>query len=171
MKKLLFLLMIPAAITFASCGTDKIEETPKIPGMMEVDLTQYGMQVTMMIPDSTKGAAEIVQESWGVDIKVGKSFQMMIRRDAEDAGIKKSDIQGNEINKLKRFVKEEPNLLFYETSLPDAEQSQFHFWSVMKVGEDSYTIEDNPMESFSEKDVERMIESVKSMKDKKKPEA
>jgi hypothetical protein len=171
MKKLLFLLMIPVAAAFVSCGGEKKEETAKIPGMMEVDLSPYGIQATMMIPDSTKGIADIQAQSYGVEIKVGKSYQILVKEGDEDIELKKSDIKSNEVFKLKRYVKEEPTLLFYEVALPDAEQGQYHFFAIVKAGNSTYIVEDIQEEAFTEKDIERMVESAKSIKPKEAPAA
>ena len=165
MKKLLFLLMIPFAVAVVSCGGEKKEDTPKIPGMMEVDLTPHGFPISIMIPDSTKGIANIEAKSWGgVEIIVGKTFQIMIKEEAGDVDLRKSDIKANEVSQLKRYIKEEPTLLFYETAIPGAEQSEYHFYSVVKAGDRTFVVEDIPGEVFGEKDVERMIESSKSIK-------
>lgn len=167
MKKLLFLLMIPVAAAFVSCGGEKKEEAAKIPGMMEVDLTPHGYPVTIMIPDSTKGLANIEAKSWGgIEIIVGKDYQVMIKEEPGDIELRKSDITANEVNQLKRYLKEDPDLLFYETAIPGAEQSEYHFYAIVKAGESTYVVEDIPGEMFSEKDVAHMIESAKSIKAK-----
>ena len=135
--------------------------------MTETDLTPYGMPISIMIPDSTKGKAEITEQSWGaVEIKVGKSFQVSISEGEGDVSLMKSDIAGNDINKFKRYVKDEPALLFYESEIT---QPEFHFYTVVKSENTSYTVEDIKGEIFSEKDVERMIESAKSIKAKGQP--
>lgn len=168
MKKLLFLLMLPAVVSLVNCsGGKEADESAKIPGMVETDLTPYGMPITIMIPDSTKGKAEITEQSWGaVEIKVGKSFQISITEGEGDVALMKSDIAGNEINKFKRYVKDEPTLLFYESEIT---QPEFHFYTIVKAGNTSYVVEDIKGEIFNEKDVERMIESAKSIKAKEQP--
>lgn len=157
--------MIPAVMSLASCsGGKEADESAKIPGMMEVDLTPHGMPVTIMIPDSTKGKAEITEQTWGaVEIKVGKTFQVSISEGEGDVSLMKSDIAGNEINKFKRYIKDEPALLFYESEIT---QPEFHFYSVVKTGKTSYVVEDIKGDIFSEKDVERMIESAQSLRAK-----
>jgi hypothetical protein len=165
MKKILFLLMLPAVISLVNCtGSKEADETAKIPGMMEVDLTSHGFPLTVMIPDSTKGRAEITEQSWGaVEIKVGKSFQISIAEGEGDVALAKSDVASNEVNKFKRYIKDEPTLLFYESEIT---QPEFHFYSVVKTGKTSYVVEDIKGEVFNEKDVERMIESAQSLKAK-----
>jgi hypothetical protein len=160
--------MLPALISLVNCsGGKEADESANIPGMTETDLTPYGMPISIMIPDSTKGKAEITEQSWGaVEIKVGKTFQVSISEGEGDVSLMKSDIAGNDINKFKRYVKDEPALLFYESEIT---QPEFHFYTVVKSENASYTVEDIKGEIFSEKDVERMIESAKSIKDKGQP--
>ena len=168
MKKIFFLLMMPAVLTLGSCtGGKEADESAMIPGMMEVDLAPHGFDITMMIPDSTKGKAEITAQPWGaVEIKVGKHYQVSVSEGEGDIALAKSDVMGNDVNKHKRWVKDEPALLFYESEIT---QPEFHFYTVVKAGNKSYVVEDIKGEVFSEKDVERMVESAKSIKAKEQP--
>lgn len=157
--------MIPAVLSLVNCtGGKEAEETANIPGMMQVDLTPHGFPISVMIPDSTKGAAEITPQSWGaVEIKVGKHFQISISEGEGDIALAKSDVASNDVNKFKRYIKDEPALIFYESEIT---QPEFHFYTVVKAGATSYVVEDIKGEIFSEKDVEKMIESANSIKAK-----
>lgn len=160
--------MLPAVLALASCsGSKEADETAMIPGMMEVDLTPHGFPVSIMIPDSTKGTPSITAQPWGaVEIKVGKHYQVSIAEGEGDIALAKSDVTSNDVNKLKRFLKDEPTLIFYESEIT---QPEYHFYTVVKTGNSSFVIEDIKGEVFSEKDVERMIESAKSIKAKEQP--
>lgn len=165
MKKTLLLLAAPAILFFAGCGGSKTDETTvAMPGMTEVTLKINGNTLSIMVPDSTKGKMEMVEQSWGAtEIKVGKEFQISISEGEGDMVLMKSDIAGNDVNKFKRFLKDEPGLLFWESEITEPE---FHFYLVQKVGNISYLIEDIKDEHFNEKGVQRMIDAAKTLKAK-----
>lgn len=165
MKKLLLLLAAPAVLFFASCGGSKEEETAaSIPGMMETNITINGNQLSIMVPDSTKGKLEIVEQSWGAtEIKVGKEFQISIEEGEGDVALMKSDIAGNDVNKFKRYIKDEPTLLFWESEIT---QPEFHFYTVVKPGAVSYIIQNIKEEMFSEKAAQTMVDAAKTLKAK-----
>ncbi len=172
MKKTLILLAAPAILFIAACGGGKSEDTTaSMPGMMEVNLSINGTPLSIMVPDSTKGKMEMVEQSWGAtEIKVGKEFQISISESEGDVALMKSDIAGNDVNKFKRYVKEEPTMLFWESEITEPE---FHFYMVQKIGTVSYLIEDIKEERFSEKGTQIMIDAAKTLKQKEsaKPNA
>ncbi|MGQ0827737.1 MAG: hypothetical protein ACT4ON_05020 [Bacteroidota bacterium] len=162
MKKVLLLLVAPAILFFTSCGDSKKEETAVLPGMTEVSIKINGNTLSIMVPDSTRGKMEIVEQSWGAtEIKVGKEFQISISEGEGDIALMKSDIAGNDVNKFKRFVKDEPTLLFWESEITEPE---FHFYNISKAGTLSYLVEDIKEEHFSEKGVQTMIDAAKTLK-------
>lgn len=164
MKKLLLLLAAPAVLFFASCGGSKEETTASVPGMMETNITINGNQLSIMVPDSTKGKLEIVEQSWGAtEIKVGKEFQISIEEGEGDVALMKSDIAGNDVNKFKRYIKDEPTLLFWESEIT---QPEFHFYTVVKPGAVSYIIQNIKEEMFSEKAAQTMVDAAKTLKAK-----
>ncbi|MBA3706371.1 MAG: hypothetical protein H0W84_10900 [Bacteroidetes bacterium] len=172
MKKILLLLVTPMILFFAGCGQSKTDETVEsMPGMMEVTLKINGNILTVMVPDSTKGKMEMVDQSWGAtEIKVGKEFQISIAEGEGDIVLMKSDIAGNDVNKFTRFVKDEPTLVFWESQITEPE---FHFYTVVKAGTVSYVIEDIKGEIFNEKAAQAMIDASKTLKAKEaaKPNA
>jgi len=172
MRKLFLLLAAPAVFFLASCGGSKTTDTTAaMPGMMETTITVNGNQLSLMVPDSTKGKLQVVEQSWGAtEIKVGKEFQISITEGDGDIALTKSDIAGNDVNKFKRFVKEEPNLLFWESEITGPE---FHFYAIVKPGNVSYVVEDIKGDVFNEKATQTMIDSAKSLKTKEaaKPNA
>ena len=165
MKKLVLLLATPAIIFYASCGNSKKDDTATtIPGMIELSLKINGNQLSIMVPDSTKGKMEVVEQSWGAtEIKVGKDFQISISEGEGDIALTKSDISGNDVNKFKRFLKDEPKLLFWESQITDPE---FHFYTILKPGTVSYVIEDIKGELFNEKAAQTMVDAANSLKAK-----
>ena len=177
MKKILLLLASPAIIFFASCGGSKTDDTTvAIPGMMEVQLKINGNALSIMVPDSTKGKLEMVEQSWGAtEIKVGKEFQISIQEgegELTDLIFQKSMISSEEPKKLKRYINDDSTLIFYEQQI-ETMDPEFHFYSIVKIGNVSYVVKDIPEEKYSEKAVQTMVEAAKTLKakDAPKPEA
>jgi hypothetical protein len=165
----LILLAIVASSVLMSCGSKK-EEKVSIPGMMEVDLSSNGLPITINVPDSTKGKLEIEDSKDGtIKLRVGKSFRISVFEDAGDIALKKSDISGDEVKKLKNFIIDEPTTLLYENQITDPE---FHIYTIVKVGEKSFVVEDlNGEEMYSQEAAKLMLDAAKSIKAKEKAES
>ncbi len=169
MKKALLLIAAPALLFFLSCGGSKTEESnAPMPGMMEVGLKINGNNLSIMVPDSSKGKMEIIEQSWGAtEIKVGTAFQISIEEGDGDIALIKSDITGNEVFKLQRYLKDEPTLLFWEGKNADLPDARFHFYTIEKVGTINYVIKDiETGEAYSEKQVQTMLDAAKTLKPK-----
>ena len=164
MKKFLILLITPIIILLGGCGnSNKDANSSVLSGMMEVKIKVNGTPISLILPsDSTKGRMEIVEQNWGAtEIKIGKDFQVTISEGEGNIQLTKGDISGNVVNKFKRFVKEEPNLLFWESQITEPE---FHFYSVQKVDKTSYIVEDINGDIYSEKAIQTMIDAAKTLK-------
>jgi len=162
MKKLFLSLVVSAVIVLCSCGGETTVEKPQA-GMMELDLTPQGLPISITIPDSSKGKMDItVKSSGATEIKVGKTFAISISEGEGDITLMKSDIAGNDVNKFKRYVVDEPTSILWESAITDA--SEFHFYTVVKAGEKSYLVEDIKGEMFSEEATKKMLESAKGIK-------
>lgn len=162
MKKIFFSLAIVAAVFAASCGGGKTEDKPVAAGMMELDLTAQGLPITIVVPDSVKRKLEIVVQSWGAtEIKIGGNFQISIKDGEGDMALAKSDIAGNDVNKFKRYVVDEPTAIIWESQITEPE---YHMYAIVKAGDRSYEIEDIKGDMFSEEDAKKMLEAARSIK-------
>jgi hypothetical protein len=172
MKKV-FLLLAPVICLLISCGNSKTNETTSsVSGTKEVQLKINGNPLSISTPsDSTKGKLEITLQSWGAtEITLGKDFKMSIEEGAGDIQLTKSDIAGDEVFKLKRYLKDEPTLLFWESKNADLPDSKFHFYMINKIGAVSYIIKDvESGDSFNEKAIQTMIDAAKTLKVSTKP--
>jgi hypothetical protein len=168
MKKICILLAAPVIIGFASCGGSKAEEEVILPGMMKINLVVAGDTLTMIVPDSAKRKMEIIEQPWGAtEIKVGNEFQVSIEQGEGDMTLRKSDIAGDEVFKLQRYISDEPTLLFWESKIGDMPNSNFHFYTIVKPAKVSYVIKDiESGDAYNEKAAQAMVDAVKTLKAK-----
>jgi hypothetical protein len=169
MKKALLLLATPTLLFLFSCGGPKKEETvAATPGMMETSFKINGNNLSIMVPDSTKGKMELVEQPSGVtEIKVGADFQISIEGGDGDVALMKSDIAGNQVFKLQQYLKDEPTFLFWDSKNNDLPGPRFHFYLVSKIGTVSYIIKDiDNGDVYNEKTVQSMIDAAKTLKAK-----
>lgn len=175
MKKLFSTLAIAGSVLFfiACDGKNKEQEAIVAPeGMNVLDLTRYGKQFAIFIPDTTKAKLVVTeQQSGSLDISIGNNFAITINEQSSDIEMKKSEIKGDEVNKLKSFIAEEPTAIMWESEITKPE---FHFLINQKIGTAEYSIEDlksTDAEPFGKEAIQKMFDSAKNIKEIKKPEA
>jgi hypothetical protein len=164
MKKLLYLLAIPL-LAFVSCNGSKSESEESLEGMKEVKIILLDDSLSVWVPSNIQGNMDIVQQNWGAtEIKIGENFQISIEQSEGDIALQKSDIEGNDVFKLQRYIKDEPTMLFWESKIPDMENSTFHFYTIVTIGKTPYLIKDvDSGVAYSESDVEAMIKAAKTL--------
>ena len=174
MKNTLILFSaLTLSVLFTSCGNKETKQDIQAPaGMFALDLSKYGKQFSVFVPDTTSAKLEVTEQSWGaLEVKVGKNFHISITEDPGDMELRKSDIKSNDINIFKSFVVDEPLSIMWESLITKPE---FHFYSIQKIGANTYVFEDvipADGEPFSKDAIQKMFESSKTIIEKKKPDA
>jgi hypothetical protein len=168
MKKIAAILMTSITlISLISCNSKKEEEIKAPEGMMVIDMSKYGKQFLLFVPDSTFGKLEISEQPGGLlEVKVGKVFDIIIKEGEEDIAFKKADLGNDDLYKVKQFLVDEPTTIAWEWGIPDM-PSEFHFLTVQKIGNYTYTFEDNKNSDaapFSKSNIEKMLESCRNIK-------
>ncbi len=170
MHKTLITLISAAMLTgMVSCGSKKQEEIVAPEGMQTLNLNRFGKPFAIFVPDTVANKLEIVEQSNGsLDIKVGKNFAISINEQAADIEMRKQDIKGDEVNKFKSYVTEEPNAIMWESEIV---QPEFHFLMNQKIGTTDYSFEDirDTESNILGRDViQKMFDSAKNIKEIKK---
>jgi hypothetical protein len=172
MKKIFLFLISASVLVPAGCGNGKNDtvDTSVPQGMVAADLSEQGMPILINVPDSTVGRLQIVPNpQGGVDVKVGKNFQITILEGAgEGIDMKKKLITQDDVRKFVKYVVEEPNAIVWEWQMEGGEP-EFHFYAIIKAGEKSYEVFDVIGEVFSEKAAMDMLSAAKSIRPKNKP--
>jgi hypothetical protein len=165
MKKIFYLLALPLIALISSCGNSKPQEENNLEGMKEVKIVLLDDSLSIWVPENISGNMEITQQAWGAtEIKIGEGFQISIEQSEGDFALQKSDIEGNDVYKLQRYITDEPALLFWESKIPDMENSTFHFYTIVTVGKTPYLIKDvDSGVAYTEEGVKAMIKSAKTL--------
>ena len=166
MKKIFYLLAVPLIAFISSCSNTKPEEENSLEGMKEVKIVLLDDSLSVWVPENVSGNMEIIQQAWGAtEIKIGENFQISIEQSEGDFALQKSDIESNDVYKLQRYITDEPKLLFWESKIPDMENSTFHFYTIVNVGETAYLIKDvDSGIAYTEEGVKAMIQSAKTLR-------
>ncbi len=159
------LICVSVLATFNFCGSKTPpQDLTAPPGMTYLDISRTGMNVYVLVPDSSVGSLDTMMQSWGAyEIKRGKDFQISIEENNGDIENVKKDIAMDEVNKFKKYLIEEPNTLLWESGIGDL--SEFHFYQVIKAGNRSYVIHDIKNDLFGQKPIEKMLEAAKQLKE------
>lgn len=174
MKKIITLLSaITISIAFASCGGKETKQNVEAPaGMVALDLSKFGKQFSIFVPDTTAAKLEITEQSWGaLEIKVGKNFHLSIAENPGDIELTKSDIKSNDVNIFKTFVLEEPLTIMWESAITKPE---FHFYSIQKIGKTTFVFQDvvpADGEPLGKESIQKMLDSAKNFIEKAAPDA
>lgn len=174
MKKLITLLSaLTLSLVITSCGGKETTQNIEAPaGMVALDLSKYGKQFSVFVPDTTAAKLEVKEQSWGaLEIKVGKNFHISITEDPGDIELRKSDIKSNDVNIFKSFVVEEPLTIMWESEITKPE---YHFYSIQKIGANTYVFEDVvPADGtpYGKEAVQKMLDSAKKIVEKQKADA
>lgn len=173
-KKIINLFSVAIISTvLLACGGKKKEEAIVAPqGMNVLDLSKFGKPFAIFVPDTTAAKLSITEQTSGaLDIKVGVNFAITINEQAADIELKKTDVKGDETNKFKSFITEEPTAIFWESEITKPE---FHFLINHKIGTSEYSIEDlksTETEPLGKDATQKMFDSAKGIKEIKKEAA
>lgn len=164
MKRLTQIILVASVTTILiSCSGKPKNEVIAPQGMNTLDLSRFGKPFSIFVPDTTAAKLEVLEQSNGsLDIKVGKNFAISINEQPADIELRKTDIKGDEVNKLKSFIIEEPSAIIWESEITEPE---VHFIVNKKIGNSEYSFEDvrDPeAKSFGREAIQKMFDSSKN---------
>lgn len=98
-----------------------------------LDLSQYDMPLKIQVPEGTV----VDEKSYGIYIKNGEGFNFEPNVDFYDeVAQRKKEMEANDLNKLKKYVKETENGYIAETEVMD--QTEYHVFYLIKG--DGFTV-------------------------------
>lgn len=173
MKRFLFLALIAIALITQSCGSgtdgdadaqdSAAQALPAVltRGMTELNLSEYFMPFTMIVPDSSRGYAEVEETGYGETIvRVGSVYNLVIA-EGGDVATKKAEVM-DDLMFTNTIVEEGENYFIYKSVIEGSPlDPEFHFYMVKDVNGTTYEFKDNKDEGpFAESIVRLMMESV-----------
>lgn len=178
MKQLIYLFSAIVLLSVTSCGGDKpvdntedVVEAPKLKGYEELDLNQWGFEMTLMVPNAAdNGEPEVVlTERGALEVLVGTSFGIEIMFGEGDIDLLKTDLKENLVFNSE-IVKEEEDAIVYTQEIPDAGvKTQNHFFYKKQIGADVYEIRDLIDGEYGINMIEQMLAAAKTIKEKAFP--
>ncbi|MBL4594336.1 MAG: hypothetical protein JKX68_11060 [Flavobacteriales bacterium] len=172
MKILTYLFATILVLSFTACGdgenegTDEIIDKVELKGYEELNLSEWGFELTVMVPKAEiHGAPEVVlTERGALEIIVGLDFGLEIMYGEADIELLKMDLQ-EDLVFISEIVKEEENAIIYTQDIPDSGvKTQNHFLYKAEIGIDIFEVRDVIDGEFGSGMIEKMLEAAKTIK-------
>ena len=174
MKKLLYYIPV-MALALMSCGGG--ENTPEGEATTEnaeaemkgvsADLSEYGMDLTITLPEKPNLQTEIMANDWGgIEIRQGDHFMMTIAYGEGDLDLMKFDLNEDLVYKSE-ILDESADHLLYKRVIEGADlEAEHHFVYVFRAGNEVIEIQNSKDATFTEEDARAMLQSARTVKAK-----
>jgi hypothetical protein len=172
MKKLIYFIPV-MALAFISCGGGEAgtseegnaEATETEMTGKTIDLSEYGMDFTIVVPDKANLQTEVIATDWGgVEIIQGENFMLSIAYGEGDLDLLKFDL-GEDLVYKSEILEDSPDHLLYKRSIEGADVvPEHHFLYVLKIDGDAVEVQNSKDASFSEEAARAMLKSAMSLK-------
>jgi hypothetical protein len=171
MKKVAYLVAIILGLSIASCGgneesTDVKVEEVVLKGYEELNLSEWGFNLTVMVPQADfYGKPEVtLTESGTLEVVVGLDFGIEIMYGDGDIELLKSDLKTDLIF-TSEILQEEEKAIIYSQNIPDSGvKTQNHFLFKAEIGTDTYEVKDVRDSQYGQGMIKKMLEAAKTLK-------
>ena len=133
--------------------------------MTEVNLSEYGIAASIMVPGENKGKLEMEETSWGsITLKVGDKFGIEIVPFGLTLEEMKAEMDQGGVYQIE-IIEEDPNYLLYKRSIPNAEvKDEYHFFMYKEINGESYEIKSMADMELKELAARTALKAAKSLK-------
>ncbi len=177
MKRLVYIISTVFLLSFVACGgdnnndvkTNDVVEKPKLKGFEELDLSKWGFNLIVMVPDAeNNGEPDVVlTERGALEVVVGQNFGLEIMYGDGDIELLKTDLK-EDLVFTSEITKEEENAIIYTQDIPDSGvKTQNHFFYKAVIGHDTYEVRDIVGGEYGSGMIEKMLEAAKTLKSNK----
>jgi hypothetical protein len=171
MKRVTYLFATIIALSLTACDgteepTEVVVETVSLKGFEELNLSQWGFNLIVMVPkEDMNGAVEVtLTERGALEIVVGLDFGIEIMYGEADLELLKMDLK-EDLVFTSEILKEEENALIYSQNIPESGvKTQNHFLYKAQVGSEVYEVRDLIDGEFGSGMIEKMLEAAKTIK-------
>lgn len=142
-------------------GSDSPPESPWIVRMIPIDLSGQGVHVRLTVPEGTT-----VSSQFGtVKMTHGPRFSIELTPQAADLNARRREIQNDGIQHLRRFAVDSADTLVYEqeASAGPIGQTEYHFVANVSAGGHTYRCEDTKGASYTQAEVQAMLDACRSI--------
>jgi hypothetical protein len=178
MKQVTYIIIAIFLVSITACGGDKTEvvttdvtdETVSLKGYEELDLSEWGFNLTVMVPAAElNGAPEVVlTERGALEVVVGTDFGIEIMYGEGDIELLKMDLK-DDLVFTSEIIKEEEGAIIYTQDIPGSGvKTQNHFLYKAVVGVDVYEVRDILDGEYGSGMIEKMLAAAKTLKSNKK---
>jgi hypothetical protein len=176
MKKLAYLLVVLtiSILLLPACGNstddknndaDNTVQLPeKIKKFIPFDLSPYGYNLEIYIPDSLEGKPEAELTDWGaIILTVGSDYGIEIAYGDGDLSLLKEDLNMSDVFKS-TIITEEPEGIVYKQEIPGTNIVKHHFMVVKNFGADVFEIKDLMENDYTPAAINKMFEAAKTLR-------
>jgi hypothetical protein len=191
MKRILFVAALFVPLLWTACSGNKPAETTEdvIPPHMkaislddkELHLDSTGFPVKINVPDSMEDnigmkhptVVNAMATPNGMEVKIGAHFDILVNIggvEEADLAKQKTLIEATNIG-TSTFSTNDSTTLVWETKFGEA-AGYSHFYHIVKIGTETYYVRDNNDNAdnqFTKAQVDKMLESAKSLRPKPSP--
>lgn len=164
MRSLLYCILFLSLFSCDQNTTDPKDDENANKGKVELDLTQYGIEASIFVPDTTKLPASLEAKDYGeLNIHLGDKYHFSFI-EGGDMNLKKSDLE-SDLLFVSTILEENPNMIIYKSDLPDGSVTYHHFYAIINVNGIDFEVSDMNMgESLSEENIRRMVDILNTLK-------
>ena len=166
----IFALIFIVSFTSISCnGTDEVAdvvEYPELKGFEALDLSQWGFNLTVMVPNKElNGDPQVTLTERGtLEIIVGASFGLEIMYGEGDIELLKMDLK-EDLVFSSEIVKEDSVSIIYTQDIPDSGvKTQNHFLYKAVIGTDIYEVRDVVDGEYGSGMIEIMLNAARTLR-------
>jgi len=171
MTKIAYLFATILVLFFTACGSDtevidETLETVELKGFEELNLSEWGFNLTIMVPEAeVYGTPEVVlTERGALEIIVGSDFGLELIFGEGDIELLKMDLK-EDLVFTSQIIKEEEDAIIYTQDIPDSGvKTQNHFLYKAQIGTDVYEIRDVIDGEYGAGMIEKMLSAAKTLK-------
>lgn len=159
-KRQILPLMLTVIMSTAVCGKS---EAGNSPADALIDFSSCGDEWTGIVM-TAPGGAKLITDSYSTVVQKGESFQVEVHSGAVDLGGIKKEIQGNEVNRLKKFAVDQADALVYSSDTGLGEE--WHFICLVNTGGLYFYCEDVKGNVYTKADIGVMFRAARSLRKK-----
>ena len=171
MKKLIYFLPL-TVMTLFSCGggeagtgnenAEAAEGNSAMQGIL-TDLSEYGMDYTIVLPEKKELITKIVANDWGgIEVSQGENFMISIAYGEGDIDLLKFDLEEDLVYKSQVLEEGENFILFKKEIEGSGIDPEFHFLYVHKVKDEAIEVQNLKEAGFNEESARNMLNAAKT---------